>query len=553
MQRKDLPGRTTGQRMRHALRSLILVMLGATVFTGTAVPSSSTGKQPARAALMGEQALALERADFATLSGIKSYLRASGVDPRGVVIQRGPKNYAGPNCPGPAWNCTTAQKVVQISLRAGDVHDDHGGDAHNRFVCTPHAPETNPAQNQCVIVQNNPNSDNSATCDIETHGTTGTITQTCLITQIGLRNTAFARLVATMNASGGNQDVFQTISARQTSSAGGGNTIDTSQSSQLNSGPESSSHGVTQDVHQINCVNQAASGTGPNVARSHQSQDLDARKTGADLDPAAVDIAQNSDETVQAVCVGPAAPFPITLDHPNPADVNDCALNTVNTPAKESANACSRIHQTSVTGSNTIELGQLDSLFAEVSHSTGDVNVDQGHIHAGTSGTLDQISTANGLGLIDFDGETSQVTSIGGHSTSDFFFVTQDDTGPQCCAAGHQRGNPGSDFDIDGLLTQRVFVDGSSDPDDFTDGGYAQNGVVSGDCETDGTPAAGGGCTVDINATNNADPDGDPASCGPATSCHEDVVCEAFAGEGNFGSCSSVPPEIITFALRRPG
>jgi hypothetical protein len=109
MRTKDLPARKRGRRTRHALRSLFLVVLGATVFTGTALPSSTTGTQPAGTAVSkGKQALALEQADFSTLGGIKSYLRAAGVDPRSVVIQRGPKNYAGPNCPGPSWICTTA-------------------------------------------------------------------------------------------------------------------------------------------------------------------------------------------------------------------------------------------------------------------------------------------------------------------------------------------------------------------------------------------------------------------------------------------------------------
>lgn len=536
--------RRSGRYVRTAAFVLGFGLLG----TFALLPSAAATPQPS--------VRAAPAPDLSTVPKIRSYLRSLGVNPTGFAIQRGTHNYAGPNCPGPAWNCTTAQKVVQIAVRADDDDDDDGGE--NRFVCRPSkppdahpdTPETDPAHNQCVIVQDNPNSNNSATCDIETHGTTGTITQTCLITQNGRRNSAFARQVAHMNASGGNQDVFQTISARQTSSASGGNTIETAQSSRLNS-TDSSSHAVSQDVHQINCVNQAASGSGPNVAHSDQSQSLIAKKQGAHLDEAVVDIAQNSDETVQAVCVAPAAPFPITPDHPNPADVNECALDTVNTPAKETANACSRIHQTSATGRNTIQLDQPDSLSAEVQNSSGSVDVDQGHIHAGTFGTLDQVSTGNGLGLIDFDGHTTQVTRIAHMHTSDFFFVEQDDTGPSCCAGGHQRGNPGSDFDIDGQLSQRVFVDGSSDPDDFTDGGYSQNGVTSGDCETDGTPASGGGCTVDINATNNADPDGDPASCGPATSCHEDVVCEAFAGEGNFGSCSSAPPEITV--TRRPG
>src|SRR5437660_8927853 len=56
--------------------------------------------------------------DLSTTAGVKRYLRSIGVDPAGVVVQRGRRNYAGPNCPGKAWNCTNAHKVIQIVSHA---------------------------------------------------------------------------------------------------------------------------------------------------------------------------------------------------------------------------------------------------------------------------------------------------------------------------------------------------------------------------------------------------------------------------------------------------
>jgi hypothetical protein len=56
--------------------------------------------------------------DLSTNAAVKQYLRSLGISPRGVVIQRGARNYAGPNCPGKGWNCTRSQKVVQIATPA---------------------------------------------------------------------------------------------------------------------------------------------------------------------------------------------------------------------------------------------------------------------------------------------------------------------------------------------------------------------------------------------------------------------------------------------------
>jgi hypothetical protein len=500
---------------------------------------------PSAAATTAPTARALPAPDLSTMPKIRSYLRSLGVNPKGFVIQRGAKNYAGPNCPGASWNCTTARKVVQISATA--THDDDDDNGENRFVCKRNSgagtvtPAPTPPNQSCTIVQNNPNSNNSATCDIETHGSEGTLTQTCFITQTGKRNIAYARQVARMSASGTEQDVTQTISVKQTSSGSSGNTVETTQGALLTSGPDSSSEAVVQDVHQVNCVNQDAAGRGPNVAKSGQAEALVARKHNATLDDLVVtDIAQNT-AVVVAECSGPAVPFPTTF-HP---DTTDCAVLAVGaSDPKEHANACSRIHQESDSGKNTITLGQLDSLFAELKNTSGDADIQQGGFaifgegDTGTTGTLDQFSS--GLSNIDFNGLTTQVTSINGADNLDSFFVSQSDTGPKCCAGGHQATNTGNDFDIDGLLFQRIFVDGVAPaPGDFGVGqSFIQDGEIAGDCETSGAPGSGGGCTVDINATNNADPNGDPASCGPATSCHEQVNCFALNVKGTGGSCS---------------
>lgn len=69
--------------------------------------------------------------NLSTNAAVKQYLRSLGISPRGVVIQRGARNYAGPHCPGKGWNCTTARRVIQIaaaaSARAGRSFSATGG------------------------------------------------------------------------------------------------------------------------------------------------------------------------------------------------------------------------------------------------------------------------------------------------------------------------------------------------------------------------------------------------------------------------------------------
>jgi hypothetical protein len=75
------------------------------------------------------------KVDVSTRSAVIHYLRSIHVNPHRVVIQRGARNYAGPNCPGKGWRCAaTRRTVVQIAKPGG----------RNRFVCR---------STRCVVVQ----------------------------------------------------------------------------------------------------------------------------------------------------------------------------------------------------------------------------------------------------------------------------------------------------------------------------------------------------------------------------------------------------------------
>ena len=79
---------------------------------GAAAPTVGTASQT-RAAQ--NTPTTIELPNLATRAAVIRYVRSRGIDPTGLVIQRGARNYAGPNCPGKSWNCTRATKVVQIA------------------------------------------------------------------------------------------------------------------------------------------------------------------------------------------------------------------------------------------------------------------------------------------------------------------------------------------------------------------------------------------------------------------------------------------------------
>jgi hypothetical protein len=108
-----------------AMAAICALTAGGPGAAGSNAPSVSTTRSAASTAAAQRAAL-LRQADFSTIAGAKAYFRSIGVNPRGVVIQRGARNYAGPRCPGRRWTCTEAtHPVVQIAAAGG----------RNTFVC----------------------------------------------------------------------------------------------------------------------------------------------------------------------------------------------------------------------------------------------------------------------------------------------------------------------------------------------------------------------------------------------------------------------------------
>src|SRR5205085_6981359 len=87
----------------------------------------------------------------------------------GVVRQVGLRNYAGPNCPGKGWNCTTTPRVLQVATAGGT----------NNAVCT----------NSTTCSFNQSGSSNTARCSQSS--SVASVMQTCTILQTGAANYAF--------------------------------------------------------------------------------------------------------------------------------------------------------------------------------------------------------------------------------------------------------------------------------------------------------------------------------------------------------------------------
>src|SRR2546430_17207091 len=124
---------------------LAAVAAAVAMATGVAGATSKPGSTPAGGSHMASagkistaaagRTAVLKAANLRTRAGAARYLRSIGLNARHFVIQRGIRNYAGANCPGKGWSCTsTAHPVIQIAAAGGS----------NTFQC---------ATASCAVVQ----------------------------------------------------------------------------------------------------------------------------------------------------------------------------------------------------------------------------------------------------------------------------------------------------------------------------------------------------------------------------------------------------------------
>jgi len=248
-------------------RKLVTIVVGLFLLSLAAIPGGAAASSADR----GE-------ADLSSLPAIEAYLNSIGVDPGSAVIQQGPLNYAGLDCPGAGWNCTTANVVVQISTSPGP--------AANIVDCLPALSVTLLGLNECVIVQSSVTSlvetTNEASCDMDA---TDGAKQKCKIKQSSKKgnNKADVRMRTTQRG-GSPQTATQDANIEQGSDTGN-NTAKITQTIQQTLGVDPPTSVLQeQEARQTATVHQTASSSGSNSSLLAQSlfQDENA-SSGADI------------------------------------------------------------------------------------------------------------------------------------------------------------------------------------------------------------------------------------------------------------------------------
>jgi hypothetical protein len=199
-----------------------IVSLGGTIAAAIALVSASgaaTGTVPAVAKI-----------DVSSKAKVHQYLRSIHVNPKGVVIQRGQRNYAGPHCPGKGWNCTTARRVIQIatSASAGSGRSFLAAGSTNVASCV----KVSGSNQTCSITQtalvDNVSNKATVTQVIGQSGQTLNGTQSAQVTQTSTNGSntvqldqVIGQLSATSAASvNQSQNSTQTFNVSQTSTSG---------------------------------------------------------------------------------------------------------------------------------------------------------------------------------------------------------------------------------------------------------------------------------------------------------------------------------------------
>jgi hypothetical protein len=406
------------------MRLRVLVAIGAVIAAVTliAAAGATTGSS-------------VPRVDLSTNQAVVAYLTSLGIDPTGVVIQRGALNYAGPGCPGAAWNCTTATKVVQVAQAGGQNQVACGAGANVIPDSYMTATLTQDQVNQlvaasslalpvstCVAVQAGGAQTNTFRC-VRRESPEPVAVQPCEVSQpqVGdnteASNRAFVLEMMDQNM-GPAQDGTQTSNIRQAALGRASNFAHViqyiKQSTKLGAAQ-------SQEGHQVSCTVQLSE-DGAEFSQMIQSL---AQKEQSD----AATPAQNQNVAVRTKTCDDAG-FPAVLT--------------------SNANTFARLRQTSFTGRLDSHVNQSHNLDARAPKATGGTQT-QGAPppDGGVQGKVFQDSA----GLAKSFGVQNEDQNLSGNSPT----ITQKQFGPLTCCST-QTGNPGDDVSISEMSAQRAVV-----------------------------------------------------------------------------------------------
>ncbi|MGH2935089.1 MAG: hypothetical protein ACRDL2_11340 [Gaiellaceae bacterium] len=327
----------------------------------------------------------IRRVDVSTRMTAMQFLVSLGVDPSGVVIQRGAHNYAGPRCPGAGWTCTTAKRVLQIATKPGDDNQFvcTGGSSSGPGDCTIIQVASGGGRNvaRCVEMSNDPNA--SQSCRVQQQSTTG------------------ANVLQVQQHVNGNrgaaQSATQYAGSVQTTTSGA-NTVQVEQQLQQQTNDTDASGSQSQDGTQQVSVTQS-SDSGRNTASVEQSLALQA---------------QAKDGT-----------GPITQSQDTGASPNTSAA----------------VDQSSNSGSNNANVNQSNDLQMHL-HKAGSATQQQGSPGAGLAMFLNQASG----GVSTIRGRQQERQEMHANQVSGALSQTQ--FGPMW-ADPSQGSNPNDRYDVD--------------------------------------------------------------------------------------------------------
>ena len=440
----------------------------------------------------------IPRIDVSSRAAIVHYLRSIHVNPNGLVIQRGARNYAGPSCPGRAWTCArTRHAVVQIARPGG----------MNRFRCS---------TARCAVVQVAAAAarPNKAVC-IKTTG----LGQSCTINQSG----AGPNMAVVYENAGKQFGLTQTATStasitQQVTSGSNGNTACVTQNINID-GSTTAARGkpvtVTLEAHQSVTIKQDVAGGGANSAVS-----------GADANGNCIGTLGQSQQLTS------------TANGSGSITQNENAATTAcgDGVAGDYANMCLDIEQNQASGhgvasgTNNATFTQTNLLTAIANTSAGPVTQTQSSIcpdppggcvmPGGLVGTVNQDSTgvssasATQMETQCEDAATSGLTSChmapGDADFDGTYQLTQNQYGPEGvwkARARHRGRQFYSTFKGLGAATQTgnenctppacdsFTITQTSNQDNDQGTGSTQTNTVKGDCHTTGT------CT-DTQTTN---------------------------------------------------
>jgi hypothetical protein len=408
--------------------------------------------------------------DVSTRTAVVHYLRSVRIDPRGVVIERGLRNYAGARCPGRGWTCTTTMHpVVQVAAAGG----------RNRFRCS---------TARCAVVQISQlraAGPNIAIC-IKTKG----LAQACAIRQVS--STANNRAVVYESApssKGTTTSTASTMSIKQT-------TTSSLSITQKATGPVGAPNSNEACVYQA--INLARSGA---IHKNSVILTQSARQTMTiTQDSANGGNSAAASATPHGKCTGSSITQRQTLS--SNLTVPRSVTQKQNT-ATTGANMTIDIEQNqsagfvgSARGHNSANFNQYNSLTAVANSPAGPVKQTQGALSGGLLGTVNQdsrdpstvVTTQTGIECV--NGAKSGVTTcstVAGPAPSSVA-QAQSTVVRKGVGRATQTGNAADTF----VANQSSTQGNNPGPDSYG------TSTVQGDCST------AGNCTV----TQNTNVDG---------------------------------------------